>query len=250
MRIPDEQLALFEQRLQVLGLGRRDFLKAVGAMAAFGGLGFATQAEAAKPFKLAPETTAPYAAFLYDIKNGEAFNKKQVTNRDEVGVKAKDDWTLEVALEGPRGYFPVLAAYLAALPAHRGAVEKHGDKWTEAGNIVTNGPFVMEQWEHNKQMVVRDRPHFFGAKDVHVEKMIIPIIPVQAGSLPYEGNELDLTWLQPGDLKKVQNDPRMQKDVFPYPYPGTWYLLPQVTKPPFDNLKVRRAVAQIGRAHV
>jgi oligopeptide transport system substrate-binding protein len=343
MRIPDEQLALFEQRLQAVGLDRRDFLKAVGAMAAFGGLGFATRAEAAKPFKLAPgeklakeqvlrlggggfwqndpsshdynkdlycagvpfqfaglmtfnadfvaepylatkvqsnkdasvwtftirkdsrwsdnspvsardfewswkrqldpESKAPYAAFLYDIKNAEAFNKKQVTNRDEVGVKAKDDWTLEVTLEGPRGYFPVLAAYLAALPAHRGAVEKHGDKWTEAGNIVTNGPFVLEQWEHNKQMVLRKNPYFFGAKDVHVEKAIIPIIPVQAGALPYENNELDLTWLQPGDLKKLQSDPRMQKDVFPYPYPGTWYLLPQVTKPPFDNLKVRRAVA-------
>ena|SRR5438309_325429 len=59
MRIPDEQLALFEQRLQVLGLGRRDFLKVVGAMAAFGGLGFATQAEAAKSFKLAPARSSP-----------------------------------------------------------------------------------------------------------------------------------------------------------------------------------------------
>ena len=39
MKIPDQQLALFEQRLQAIGLGRRDFLKAVGAMAAFGGLG-------------------------------------------------------------------------------------------------------------------------------------------------------------------------------------------------------------------
>src|SRR5437762_2853615 len=343
MRIPDEQLALFEQRLQELGLDRRDFLKAVGAMAAFGGLGFATRAEAAKPFKLAPgeklakeqvlrlggggfwqndpsshdynkdlycagvpiqfaglmnfnadfvaepylatkvqsnkdgsvwtftirkdsrwsdnspvsardfewswkrqldpESKAPYAAFLYDIKNGEAFNKKQVTNRDEVGVKAKDDWTLEVTLEGPRGYFPVLAAYLAALPAHRGAVEKHGDKWTEAGNIVTNGPFVLEQWEHNKQMVLRKNPYFFGAKDVHVEKMIIPIIPVQAGSLPDEHNELDLTSLQTGDLKRLRVDPRTAKQVFRYPFPGTWYLTPQVTKPPFDNVKVRRAVA-------
>jgi oligopeptide transport system substrate-binding protein len=343
MRIPDQQLDLLEQRLQAIGLGRRDFLKVAGAMAAFGGLGFATRAHAAKPFKLAPgeklakeqvlrlgggggwqndpsshdynkdlycsgvafqfaglmvfnaefvaepylatkvesnkdgsvwtfsirkdsrwsdnspvsardfewswkrqldpETKAPYAAFLYDIKNAEAFNKKQVTNRDEVGVKAKDDWTLEVTLEGPRGYFPVLAAYLAAFPAHRGAVEKYGDKWTEAGNIVTNGPFVLEQWEHNKQMVLRKNPYFFGAKDVHIERAVIPIIPVQAGSLPYENNELDLTWLQPGDLKKLQSDPRMQKDVFQYPYPGTWYLLPQVTKPPFDNLKVRRAVA-------
>ena len=49
MRIPDEQLHLFEQRLQAIGVGRRDFLKVVGAMAAFGGLGFVTRGEAAKP---------------------------------------------------------------------------------------------------------------------------------------------------------------------------------------------------------
>jgi ABC-type oligopeptide transport system substrate-binding subunit len=343
MRIPDEQLALFEQRLQAIGLGRRDFLKAVGAMAAFGGLGFATTAEAAKPSKpapgdklakeqvfryggggyyandpashdynkdlycaglpalfaglmvfdadflavpylatkvegnkdgsvwtftirkdsrwsdnapvsardfeyswkrqLNPESKAPYAAFLYDIKNGEAFNKKQITDPNQVGVRAKDDWTLEVTLEGPRGYFPVLAAYIAALPAYQRAVEKHGDKWTEAANIVCNGPFVLESWEHNKQMVMRKNPYFFGAKDVHLARVVVPIIPVTSGALPYENNELDLTLLQAGDLRRLQSDPRASKDVFRYPFPGTWYLLPQVTKPPFDNLKVRRAVA-------
>src|SRR5262249_297335 len=115
---------------------------------------------------LDPATKAPYAAFLYDIKNGEAFNKGQVTDAGQVGVKAKDDWTLEVTLEGPRGYFPVLTAYLAALPAHKASVEKHGDKWTEPGNIVTNGPFTLESWEHNKQMVLRRNKHFYGAKDV------------------------------------------------------------------------------------
>src|SRR3989454_9585863 len=343
MRIPDEQLDLFAQRRQAIGVGRRDFLRVVGAMAAFGGLGFATRAEAAKPTKpgpgeklakdqvfrfggggwyqqdpasqdfnkdlycdgvpalfagltvfnsdfvavpwmatkvepnkdgsvwtftvrkdsrwsdkapvsardfewswkrqLDPESKAPYAAFLYDIKNGEAFNKKQVTNRDEVGVKAKDDWTLEVTLEGPRGYFPVLAAYLAALPAHRGAVEKHGDKWTEAGNIVTNGPFTLEAWEHNKHMVLRKNPYYYRAKDVHLNRVTIPIISVQSGALPYEGNELDMTSLQTGDLKRLRVDPRTAKQVFRYPFPGTWYLTPQVTKPPFDNVKVRRAVA-------
>src|SRR6266567_4622054 len=343
MKIPDQQLALFEQRLQSVGLGRRDFLRAVGAMAAFGGLGFATSVGAYTPTKpapgdklakdqtfryggggwfqsepsshdfnkdlycsgvvilfaglmtfnadfvavphmatkvesnkdgsvwtftirkdsrwsdnapvsardfeyswkrqLDPESKAPYAAFLYDIKNGEAFNKKQVTNRDEVGVKAKDDWTLEVTLEGPRGYFPVLAAYLAALPSYQRAVEKFGDKWTEPGNIVCNGPFVLDTWEHNKQMTLRKNPYYFGAKDVHLTKIVIPIIPVQSGALPYENNEIDMTLLQAGDLKRLQSDPRASKDVFRYPFPGTWYLLPQVTKPPFDNLKVRRAVA-------
>ena len=344
MHIPDEQLDLFAQRLSAIGVGRRDFLKVVGAMAAFGGLGFATQAQAATPTKpapgeklakeqvfryggggyfqndpashdfnkdlycsgvpalfaglmvftadfvavpwmaskvegnkdgsvwtfnirkdsrwsdnapvsardfewswkrqLDPASAAPYASFLYDIKNGEAFNKKKVTDPKEVGVRAKDDWTLEVTLEGPRGYFPVLAAYLAALPANRLAVEKFGDKWTEAGNLVSNGPFTLEAWDHNKQIVLKKNPHYFGAKDVHLSRVIIPIVPVATGALPYENNELDLTLLQAGDLKRLQSDARMQKDVFRYPFPGTWYLLPQVTKPPFDNLKVRRAVSQ------
>ena len=192
--------------------------------------------------QLDPASAAPYASFLYDIKNGEAYNKKQITDASQVGVRAKDDWTLEVTLDGPRGYFPVLAAYLAALPAHRGAVEKFGDKWTEAGNIVCNGPFTLEAWEHNKQIVLKKNPYYFGAKDVHLTRVVIPIIPVASGALPYENNELDMTALQSGDLKRLQSDPRMRKDVFRYPFPGTWYLLPQVTKPPFDNVKVRQAV--------
>ena len=343
MRIPGDQMALFEQRLASIGVGRRDFLKVAGAMAALGGLGFVSRAEAAKPSKpapgeklakdqtfryggggwyandpashdfnkdlycdgvqtlfaglmvfnsdfiavpwmatkvegnkdgsvwtftirkdtrwsdnapvsardfewswkrqLDPATAAPYASFLYDIRNGEAFNKKKITDPKEVGVRAKDDWTLEVTLEGPRGYFPVLAAYLAALPAYRPAVEKHGDKWTEAANIVCNGPFTLEAWEHNKQMVLKKNPYYYGAKDVQLSRVVIPIIPVASGALPYEKNEIDMTTLQAGDLKRLQFDPRMQKDVFRYPFPGTWYLIPQVTKPPFDNLKIRKAVS-------
>ncbi len=343
MRIPGDQMALFEQRLASIGVDRRDFLKVAGAMAALGGLGFVSRAEAAKPSKpapgeklakdqtfryggggwyandpashdfnkdlycdgvqtlfaglmvfnsdfiavpwmatkvegnkdgsvwtftirkdtrwsdnapvsardfewswkrqLDPATAAPYASFLYDIRNGEAFNKKKITDPKEVGVRAKDDWTLEVTLEGPRGYFPVLSAYLAALPAYRPAVEKHGDKWTEAANIVCNGPFTLEAWEHNKQMVLKKNPYYYGAKDVHLSRVVIPIIPVASGALPYEKNEIDMTTLQAGDLKRLQFDPRMQKDVFRYPFPGTWYLIPQVTKPPFDNLKIRKAVS-------
>ena len=193
--------------------------------------------------QLDPASAAPYASFLYDIKNGEAFNKKQLADASQVGVRARDDWTLEVTLEGPRGYFPVLTAYLAALPANKAAVDKHGDKWTEAGNIVCNGPFVLETWEHNKSMVLRKNKHFFGAKDVTLEKVTIPIIPVASGALSYENNEVDLTALQTGDLKRLQTDSRTEKQVFRYPFPGTWYLTPQVTKPPFDNLQVRRAVA-------
>src|SRR2546428_404403 len=189
-----------------------------------------------------PASKNPYSSYFYDIKGAEAFNNSKVPDASQAAVQAKGDWTLEVTLEGPRGYFPVLSAYLAALPAHRPSVEKHGDKWTEAANIVCNGPFTLETWDHNKVMVLRKNKHFIGANDVTLDKVTIPIVPVQSGALPYENNELDISPLQTGDLKRLRNDPRTAKQVFRYPFPGTWYLIPQVTKPPFDNVKVRRAV--------
>jgi ABC-type oligopeptide transport system substrate-binding subunit len=91
--------------------------------------------------------------------------------------------------------------------------------------------------------VLRKSSHFFGAKDVALDQVIIPIIPVASGALPYENNELQLTALQSGDLRRLQSGPN-GKEVFRYPFPGTWYLTPQVTKPPFDNVKVRRAIGQ------
>src|SRR5262249_57854616 len=83
---------------------------------------------------------------------------------------------------------------------------------------------------------------FWGDRAVQVAKVATPLTPPASGALPYENNELDMTSLQAGDLRRLQSDPRASKDVFRYPFPGTWYLLPQVTKPPFDNVKVRRAV--------
>jgi oligopeptide transport system substrate-binding protein len=192
---------------------------------------------------LDPATGALHASFLYDIRNAEAFNKGQVKDPALVGLHAKDDHTLVVALEGPRAYFPVLTAYSVGLPAYRPAVEKHGDKWTEAQNIVSNGPFTLESWEHHRQFVMKRNPYYYDAKTVVLERVIVPIIPLASGLLPYESNEVDFTLVPPGDLGRAQADPVLSKQVFRYPRPQTWYLTPQVTKPPFDKLKVRRAVS-------
>ncbi len=58
-----------------------------------------------------PASKNPYSSYFYDIKGAEPFNKGKVPDASGVGVVAKGDWVLEVTLEGPRGYFPVLSAY-------------------------------------------------------------------------------------------------------------------------------------------
>src|SRR5205823_2265774 len=160
--IADAQVDLLAERLRAVGVGRREFLKLAAGLAAMGPAGFNAQPAAAAPKlapgeKLAKVQTLRYGggAWLQGDSTRLGFNEKEITDPSQVGVRAKDDWTLEVMLEGPRGYFPVLAAFLAALPAHRASVEKHADKWTEAANIVCNGPFVLETWQHGKVMVLR-----------------------------------------------------------------------------------------------
>src|SRR5439155_9258801 len=137
--------------------------------------------------QLDPATKAPYAGFLYDLKNAEAYNKgKADIVKDAVGVKALNDKTLQVTLEGPRGYFGVLSAYTAALPAHRPSVEKFGLKWTEAANGVWNGSYKLTEWEHDRYFKMEINDGYYNAKNLKVKTIIRPVIGTQTNLLAYE----------------------------------------------------------------
>ena len=197
--------------------------------------------------QLDPQTKAPYAGFLYDLKNAEAFNKgKEGITRDSVGIKATDDYTLVATMEGPRGYFPVLASYTAALPAHRASVEKYGDgdKWTTPDKIVSNGPFKLTAWERERYWQTEKNADYWDAANIKLQKSIRPIIPYNAFLLAYENDELD--WIDRGpigELKRVQSDPTLSKEMVTFSLTGTWYLVPHVQMAPFDNKQVRLAMA-------
>ncbi|MFN8439457.1 MAG: ABC transporter substrate-binding protein [Caldilineaceae bacterium] len=193
--------------------------------------------------QLDPATGASYAAFLFDLKNAEAFNtSKAGISADDVGIKAIDDLTLEITLEGPRGYFPTVLAYAAALPAHRGAVEKFGDKWTEAGNIVTNGPWKLVEWDHERQLVYERNDDFVLEPKPKLRKLITPIIASDAQLAAYEGGEIDRAFVSFGELARLQNDPVLAKEVHQFSQTGAFYLAPSYSQKPFDLKEVRLAL--------
>jgi ABC-type oligopeptide transport system substrate-binding subunit len=193
--------------------------------------------------KLDPATAADYPGFFYDIKHASKINTGEIKDFSQLGVKAKDDRTLEFTLEGPRGYFHILMAYAATAPSHKATVEKFGDKWTEPGNIVSNGAFLLESWDHNQQLTLKKNPTYFEQDKIRLDKIVRPIIARQSQLLAYENNELDFVEVPASDLKRLQNDPKLSKELTPYDAPITWYLTPQVTHPPFDDVRVRRAVS-------
>ena len=92
--------------------------------------------------------------------------------------------------------------------------------------------------------MLRKNKHFFGAKDVTLEKVTIPIIPIAVGRAAVREQRARPDAAPDRRPQAVPVRSRDREGSVPLPrIPGTWYLLPQVTKPPFDNLKVRRRVA-------
>ncbi|HLT21525.1 MAG TPA: peptide ABC transporter substrate-binding protein [Thermomicrobiales bacterium] len=198
--------------------------------------------------QLDPATVASYANFLYDIKNAEAFNTGQDgVTIDDVGVRAVDDYTLEVEMEAPASYFPIVATYVAAAPAHRASVEAHGDDWTDPNlvdEVVCSGPFKLVQWDHDQLVVLEKNEHYWNADNITLTRIERPIISSDASQLAYENGEIDWHWRgQLGQLERVQNDPTLSKEMLPFNTFGSWYLVPDPNFEPFHLKEVRLAMA-------
>lgn len=195
--------------------------------------------------QLDPATAASYAAVLYDIKGAESWNSGTGGSAEELGLKAVDEYTLEVTLEGPREYFPMLVGYASALPAHKASVEAFGDKWTEPENIVSNGPFKLVKWEHNKLLEFERNEDFAIAEKPKLKKIVAAIIADNAGLLPYESGEIDYranTGIPASEIARLQEDPEYSKQLLRIPQSATAFLSPEINKPPFDLIEVRQAL--------
>jgi tetratricopeptide (TPR) repeat protein len=107
---------------------------------------------------LDPGLGMPLASLLDDIKGARAFRQGQVPEPDSVGVKALDEFTLVVDLEGPTGYFLQLLANTITFPVPRHMVELHGEAWSDPEHIVTCGPFRLEAWQPETQMILARNP--------------------------------------------------------------------------------------------
>lgn len=204
--------------------------------------------------QLNPANAAAYAGFLFDIKNAEKYNLgEEDVAPEDLGAKALDDWTLEVAMEGPRSYFPQVVAFYAAVPSPQWAVEEYGsDKWA-SGDVPlwVNGPYKLDRWEHDVVVELSPNPGHWNFENIQLKKVYDPIVPADASVLTYERGEgeqrFDWVNVPASDLTRFQEDPELSKQLKEYVYPGIWMLVPSNGQEPFQNdevgLKVRRALS-------
>jgi ABC-type oligopeptide transport system substrate-binding subunit len=185
----------------------------------------------------------PLASLLDDIKGARDFRQGKVSDPDTVGVKALDEVTLVVDLEGPTGYFLHLLANTIAFPVPRHVVKLHGETWTEPEHIVTCGPFKLEAWQPGKQMTLTRNPDYPGRFRGNLEcvKLLLRDLEPAVSLEMYERDQLDIV-----DVTAFEVDRMRQMYAGEYrrfPQLVTTYLQFDVTRAPFDDVRVRRAFA-------
>lgn len=188
-----------------------------------------------------PETAANFANFVADAKflnAGDIIEGKR--KPAELGVRALDDKTLQITLSEAVPYLPQMLAYTAMRPVPQKVVEALGDAWAKPENIVVNGPYIIKNWRVGERMNFVKNPHYYDADNVAIENLVL--LPIDSGPTDYaryQAGEIDVTYTDvPIDiLTSVKGD-----DVKTSPSFCSYYYEMNVNKPPFNDVRVRRAM--------
>lgn len=196
---------------------------------------------------LDPKTAARYASLLYLVKNAELVNTGQM-DVEAVGVRALDPLTVEITLENPAPFFPQLLAHYVTFPIPQHAVERHGDDWVKPGNMVSNGAFVLDEWLPNTHVKLVKNPLFYDAENVAVDAVYFyPIEDARTALKMFKAGDIDMnitTSAFPGNqIKEVMAE--LPGEARTYPYLSTMFIPMNVTRPPFNDLRVRKAVSML-----
>ncbi|MED4923287.1 peptide ABC transporter substrate-binding protein [Anoxybacillus geothermalis] len=189
---------------------------------------------------LDPKTKAEYAYIMYDIKNAAAVNTGKLPV-DQLGVKALDNYTLQVELENPIPYFISLTVFGTFMPQNEKFVKAQGDKYgLEANTTLYNGPFVLSEWKHEQGWTYAKNPNYWDKDTVKLEKINVKVVKETATMVNlYDTKKTDRVILSAEFVDKYKND----KNFHTYLEPSIFWLRMNTKKEPLNNVNARKAIA-------
>ncbi len=192
---------------------------------------------------LDPKTASRYAFIAYVVKNAAAVNSGKLP-KEQVGVRAIDDQTVEISLEEPTPFLPGLLTHYTTFPIPEHTVRKFGGDWVKPGNMVSNGPYILESWAANDHVKTVKNPLFYDAANVAIDEVFFYPTADQSSALNrFRAREIDANIGSTGF-------PVSQTEWLRENMPGEAYITPQLTngyialnlrKPPFSDKQIRRA---------
>ncbi len=189
---------------------------------------------------LDPKVGSGYAFIFYYIKGGEAFYKGE-GKAEDIAISCPDDKTLVVTLENPTAYFLDLVAFMVFMPVREDIVEKAPDNWArKVETYVSNGPYKMTTFQPDL-VVLEKNPEYWDAANVKLPRIDAVVIPEHSTELTaFENGELDIMENIP-----LQELPRVSKmeGYVAYPRIVSFFYTVNTTRKPFDDVRVRKALA-------
>ncbi|MBK8478865.1 MAG: peptide ABC transporter substrate-binding protein [Opitutaceae bacterium] len=198
---------------------------------------------------LTPALGADYASLLYPVVGAEEFNRGRLTDFAQVGLSAPHPQTLVIRLRQPIPHLPALLALppLFPVPLHViekcGPVDRRGNPWTRPGTFVGNGPFELREWRPGQIVATERSPTFRDAAAVRLHGVRFHLAEnLETEERMYRAGQLHVvSALATGRVDTWQRDhsPALHQEA----YFGTDFLRVNVSRPPLDDPRVRRALA-------
>lgn len=203
---------------------------------------------------LDPGTTPPppYAYQLYYIKNAQNYNivednPNHIDDWNEVGVKVKDEKTLEITLESKTPYFLGLTSFYTYLPVHKSSVESNPAFAAEADTLITNGAFKMKEWIHNDTITLVPNEQYWNKDKIKLQEIRMPMITDESTALSmYKTGQLDYVGNPTGQIETDQLpilQKEMPEELISKGIASVYYYVFNNTAEPFDNVNIRKAFA-------
>jgi oligopeptide transport system substrate-binding protein len=161
-----------------------------------------------------------------------------------IGVSAPDDATLIIELEFPAAYFLSMTPMWTVAAVPQWAIEANGEDWIEMGNIVTNGRYALTEWVHNVRRGMVRNPLMPADMQGggNIEKWVTNVVPdISTGYALWLNNEVDNSPIPDAELQAHLEQFPDETDQIPDL--AVFYFSFRMTKPPVDNVHVRRALS-------
>lgn len=199
---------------------------------------------------LDPATGSSYSYVNWLIQNAGPVNGENGEEDplygqvDEIGVEALDDFTLQYTLNQAAGFFPSIASMWINWAQPQWLIEDKGDRWIEAGFMQSYGPYALKEWIHDSEMTIIANPFWPGSDAVpkpSLQYVHFDMLDTSPAFANYEAGLLDVAGVPLTELDRVKADPVLGQELRIAGIRCTYYYGFNVTKPPFDDVNVRKA---------
>ncbi len=193
-------------------------------------------------FTLDPASAASHSSGLWIIENGEEFTSGTAT-REQVGVKAIDDNTLEITLVSPVSYLPDLLTNAFFYPIDSKNASEFSDWHTSPEHFSANGPFTLKEWTPKEQVVITRNDKYYNNDLTKLDEIVFGMVLDKTTEWQmYEQGQIDLVYSPlPDVFEKLTNEGSTEiQSMYDL---GTYFTYFNLEEKPFNNVKVRKALA-------